>query len=126
MRGFGGLRIQIKQHGPPVHLTHRVKVKAQHIVALENPYGSVNVNAGQYSNVTQGQPPQTPQPMTSDDKPSWQENVHVDKEDEKKYTEVLKTEEKNTNVSPVEKTLYLDVDAPSGKKTLKLKFKNDQ
>ena len=99
------------------------------VVELGNDYGQVNVNAGQYTNCGSGQSPDTPKDMSPDDKPSWMDGVKVDDKEEKNLTKKLQdsstTQTTTPTGQPEEKTLRMEVDTPSGRKSLNLKFKKE-
>lgn len=84
------------------------------VVNVENEFGSQEVKENEKTSVSGGSAPNPPQPLTSEDK------------DKKDWTDKIKSEEDDSNSQkdePAEKVLKMEVETPTGKKTLKMKFK---
>lgn len=93
-------------------------------VELMNDFGRVGINAGQRAMVFEGESPQPPEEMRPEDKPKWQEQVKLDEKDKADFNKKLvESGIVLPMVQPEEKNLKMDLETPSGKRTLHLKFK---
>lgn len=96
-------------------------------VWVSNAYGNVNVGAGQFCNVNAGEAPGQPQEMSSEDIPQWQNQVRADDKEVQELARQLQGGATSQSPTPPggaeEKTMRIEVETPSGKKTLNLKLK---